>query len=65
MKTLGSILLAGMLALGSAALAQGKLVCSLTGKEISACCCQQRNGRLYCPLANKEIKQCCCKQKSK
>ena len=65
MKTLGSILLAGMLALGSAALAQGKLVCSLTGKEIIACCCQQRNGKLYCPLANKEIKQCCCKQKSK
>jgi len=52
-----------MLALGSAAFAEGTLVCSLTGKEISSCCCEQRNGKLYCTLAKKEIKQCCCKPK--
>ena len=63
MKTLGSLMLVGLLAIGSAAFAEGTLVCTLTGKEIKSCCCEQRNGKLYCTLAKKEIKECCCKQK--
>ena len=63
MKRLGSILLIALLTLGSAAFAEGTLICSLTGKEISSCCCEQRNGKLYCTLAKKEIKGCCCKPK--
>ncbi len=37
------------------------LICTLTGKEIRACCCQLKDGQLYCPLANKTIQTCCCK----
>lgn len=36
------------------------LVCSLTGKHIDECCCQQKDGKLYCPLADKTIDNCCC-----
>jgi hypothetical protein len=37
-----------------------ELKCSLTGKKIETCCCQQKDGKLYCPLAEKTIEQCCC-----
>jgi hypothetical protein len=37
------------------------LICTLTGKEITACCCQMKDGKLYCPLAKKTIESCCCK----
>jgi len=37
------------------------LMCTLTGKKIAACCCQQKDGKLYCPLAKKTIESCCCK----
>jgi hypothetical protein len=37
------------------------LICTLTGKKIDACCCQQKDGKLYCPLAKKTIESCCCK----
>ena len=43
----------------------GELICTLTGKKISACCCQQKGGKLYCPLAKKTIDNCCCKSASK
>ena len=36
------------------------LRCSLTGKTMESCCCQQKDGKLYCPLAKKTIEQCCC-----
>lgn len=39
------------------------LICTLTGKEISACCCQLKDGKLYCPLAKKTIESCCCRSK--
>lgn len=41
------------------------LVCSLTGKKIESCCCQQKDGKLYCPLAEKTIEQCCCKSSNR
>jgi len=37
------------------------LMCTLTGKKIEACCCQQKDGKLYCPLAKQTIESCCCK----
>ena len=37
------------------------LVCSLTGKHIGSCCCQEKNGKLHCTLADKDIEDCCCK----
>jgi hypothetical protein len=35
--------------------------CTLTGKEVKACCCEpQKNGKLLCKLAKKEVDKCCC-----
>jgi hypothetical protein len=35
--------------------------CTLTGKEVKTCCCeQQKNGKLFCKLAKKEVDKCCC-----
>jgi hypothetical protein len=45
----------------SAAKEQGGFYCTLTGKTVSACCCEAgKNGNLHCTLANKDIKKCCC-----
>ncbi len=44
---------------------QSSLRCTLTGKTIAACCCQQKNGKLYCPLAKKTIASCCCQSTAK
>ncbi len=42
--------------------ASPKMTCTLTGKEVKTCCCeQQKNGRLLCKLAKKEVDKCCCK----
>jgi len=39
----------------------GKLRCSLTGKEVEKCCCEPREGgKMYCTLAKKEVNKCCC-----
>ncbi len=59
---LALLLLSGFAVAGSG---DGGLVCTLTGKKIAACCCQQKNGKLYCPLAKKAIESCCCKSASK
>jgi hypothetical protein len=41
----------------------GKLRCSLTGKEVQKCCCEQREGgRLHCTLAKKDVEKCCCSE---
>lgn len=35
--------------------------CTLTGKEVKTCCCEERsNGKMFCKLAKKEIDKCCC-----
>jgi hypothetical protein len=39
---------------------QGKMRCTLTGKVVDKCCCEQREGKTYCPLANKTVEKCCC-----
>ena len=59
---LALLLLSGFAVAGSG---DERLVCTLTGKKIAACCCQQKNGKLYCPLAKKAIESCCCKSASK
>jgi len=42
--------------------ASSKMTCTLTGKEVKKCCCeQQKNGKLFCKLAKKEVDKCCCK----
>ena len=44
----------------------GKLVCTLTGKTVEACCClQQKDGKLYCTLAKRTVDSCCCKAADK
>ena len=38
-----------------------KMTCTLTGKEVQTCCCEERpNGKMFCKLAKKEIDKCCC-----
>ena len=55
-------LLAAIALAAVASAASPKLVCTLTGKELKTCCCeQQKNGKLFCKLANKEVDKCCCK----
>ena len=44
----------------------GRLVCTLTGKTVEACCCvPQKDGKLYCTLAKKTVDSCCCKPADK
>ena len=38
----------------------GKLKCSLTGKVVEKCCCEERDGKTYCTLAKKNVEKCCC-----
>lgn len=42
------------------ATANTKLRCSLTGKVVDKCCCEQREGKTYCTLASKTVEKCCC-----
>ena len=37
-----------------------KMRCTLTGKVVDKCCCEQRDGKTYCPLAGKTVEKCCC-----
>jgi hypothetical protein len=64
MKTLKSWLpLTATMLIASVTFAgSSKMTCTLTGKEVKACCCeQQKNGKLLCKLAKKEVDKCCCK----
>jgi len=55
-------LLAALTVATIASAASSKMTCTLTGKEVKTCCCQQqKNGKLLCKLAKKEIDKCCCK----
>lgn len=45
------------------ALAAGKLVCGLTGKELTKCCCTEKNGKLVCTETGKTLDKCCCTKK--
>ena len=52
-----------LLAIASVVLAdsQKKMTCTLTGKKVTACCCEElKNGKMFCKLAKKEIAECCC-----
>ncbi len=63
--TLGLLLLVGFAVAQSRVAAASGIVCTLTGKRIATCCCEQKDGKLYCPLAKKTIENCCCKSDSK
>ena len=55
-------LLAALTVATIASAASSKMTCTLTGKEVKTCRCQQqKNGKLLCKLAKKEIDKCCCK----
>ena len=45
---------------GAKAKPSTKLRCTLTGKVVDKCCCEQRDGKTYCPLAGKTVEKCCC-----
>ncbi len=48
--------------LGAGNATPAKYFCSLTKKNVSACCCTKtEDGKLYCALAQKTIASCCCK----
>ena len=58
---LGTLLVAGLsLATPQAATTPTSLRCTLTGKKIEKCCCEQRDSNLYCTLAKKAVEKCCC-----
>lgn len=59
--SLGALLLAGvLLAVPQAPKKEPGIRCTLTGKNVKKCCCEQREGKLYCTLAKKTIEKCCC-----
>lgn len=39
------------------------LVCGLTGKEQTTCCCEQKDGKLVCKHTGKVLEKCCCTTK--
>jgi len=39
------------------------LVCGLTGKESTTCCCGQKEGKLLCKHTGKVLVKCCCTTK--
>ena len=45
---------------GAKAKPSTKMRCTLTGKVVDKCCCEQRDGKTYCPLAGKTVDKCCC-----
>jgi hypothetical protein len=64
MKTLITLALAGLLALANAFAASPNMACTLTGKEVKTCCCQQqKNGKFVCKLNGKTLDKCCCTTK--
>lgn len=54
--------LLAVLAIGTMVSAASPMMkCTLTGKEVKTCCCeQQKNEKLFCKLAKKEVDKCCC-----
>ncbi len=57
----GTLLLAGVLLAGQQGpKKEASIHCTLTGKNVKKCCCQQRGDKLYCTLAKKTIEKCCC-----
>lgn len=59
------LLVAGFTVTQSRVSAASGVLCTLTGKKLATCCCEQKYGHLYCPLAKKAIEKCCCKPDSK
>ncbi len=51
--------------IGAVALAADSptLVCGVTGKESTTCCCEQKEGKLLCKHTGKVLEKCCCTTK--
>jgi hypothetical protein len=63
MKTILAIAIAGLLMSAGVFAASPKMTCTLTGKQVKACCCeQQKDGKLLCKLTGKKLDKCCCKE---
>ncbi|PYL15698.1 MAG: hypothetical protein DMF46_05245 [Verrucomicrobia bacterium] len=45
------------------AAAPKKMVCSETGKEVKACCCDIKDGKFVCKFTHKTFDKCCCASK--
>lgn len=62
MKTIiHALVLASAIVLCGTATA-AKMTCTMTGKEVSKCCCEiQKNGKMLCTLTKKTVDKCCCK----
>lgn len=61
MKILLSLIVMLVLATGVFSTEKEKMTCTLAGKEVKTCCCEDRpNGKMFCKLAKKEIDKCCC-----
>jgi hypothetical protein len=53
-------LLAALIVVTIASAASPKMTCTLTGKEVTTCCCdQQKNGKFLCKLTGKTLDKCC------
>jgi len=50
----------GMLLACAGLTAPAKIVCKETGKEMTKCCCTQKDGKYYCKLTKKTYDKCCC-----
>ena len=62
----GTLLLAGVLLAAPQTPKTGPGIhCTLTGKNVTKCCCQPRGEKLYCTLAKKTIEKCCCEPPQK
>ncbi len=61
MKMVSSLILMVLLAISTLGTEKKKMTCTLTGKEVKACCCEElKSGKMFCTLAKKEIDKCCC-----
>lgn len=67
LKSTGSlaILVASVFSAVALAADSPTLVCGLTGKEQTTCCCEQKEGKLVCKHTGKVLEKCCCTPKEK
>ena len=67
LKITGSLAMLVVSAFAAVALAADSptMVCGLTGKESTTCCCEQKEGKLVCKHTGKALEKCCCTTKEK
>jgi hypothetical protein len=67
LKITGSLAMLVVSAFAAVALAADSptMVCGLTGKESTTCCCDQKDGKFVCKHTGKVLENCCCTTKEK